>query len=101
MIERTGRVENPDGPVAILVPDGQAGSLYPERRGARSQLKFQLQMNISSVVPPVLSLVPEDVRFGVVESVLKTLVEDMKRKVNGSLLADYGEFKKEKLKAKL
>ncbi|KAG5527583.1 hypothetical protein RHGRI_028482 [Rhododendron griersonianum] len=77
------------------------GSLYPERRGARSQLKFQLQMNISSVVPPVLSLVPEDVRFGIVESVLKTLVEDMKRKVNGSLLADYGEFKKEKLKAKL
>ncbi|KAI8534023.1 hypothetical protein RHMOL_Rhmol10G0056000 [Rhododendron molle] len=128
MIEWTGRVENPDAAVTIHVPDGLAGnlhetrwelqgldnilklsefslcvtgSLYPERRGARSRMKFQLQMNISSVVPPALSLVPEDVRFGVVELVLKTLAEDMKHKVNGSLLADYGEFKKEKLKAKV
>lgn len=77
---------------------GVKGALYPERRGMRSRLKGQLQMEISFVLPTVLALVPEDVRRDVAESVLKSLVENMKRKVNGSLLADYGEFKREKLK---
>ncbi|KAG5527582.1 hypothetical protein RHGRI_028481 [Rhododendron griersonianum] len=76
------------------------GSFYPERRGAESQLKGQLQMDINFDLPPVVSWIPEDVRFRVVESGLKRLVENMKHKVNDSLLADYGEFKEEKLKAK-
>ncbi|XP_058187238.1 uncharacterized protein LOC131304131 [Rhododendron vialii] len=76
------------------------GSFYPERRGAESQLKGQLQMDINFDLPPVVSWIPEDVRFRVVESGLKRLVENMKHKVNDSLLADYSEFKKEKLEAK-
>lgn len=45
------------------------GALYPDRRGSRSRLKGQLQMSISFVLPPVLSLVPEDIRRDVAESV--------------------------------
>ncbi|CAK9162942.1 unnamed protein product [Ilex paraguariensis] len=78
---------------------GVKGALYPERQEAQSRLKGQLQMTISFVLPPVLALVPEDVRRDVAESVLKRLVESMKHKVNGSLLADYFEFKKEKPKS--
>ncbi|KAI8534022.1 hypothetical protein RHMOL_Rhmol10G0055900 [Rhododendron molle] len=76
------------------------GSFYPERCGAESQLKGQLQMDLNFDLPPVVSWISEDVRFRVVESGLKRLVENMKHKVNDSLLADYSEFKKEKLKAK-
>ncbi|KAL1538733.1 hypothetical protein AAHA92_27441 [Salvia divinorum] len=75
------------------------GALYPDRRGPRSRLKGQLQMSISFVLPPVLSLVPEDIRRDVAESVLKRLVGNMKDKVNGNLTADYSEFKKERPKA--
>ncbi|KAG8384672.1 hypothetical protein BUALT_Bualt04G0142400 [Buddleja alternifolia] len=78
---------------------GVKGALYPDRRGSRSRLKGQLQMSISFVLPPVLSLVPEDVRRDVAESVLKRLVENMKDKVNSSLIADYSEYKREKPKA--
>ncbi|KAF7129347.1 hypothetical protein RHSIM_Rhsim10G0035900 [Rhododendron simsii] len=76
------------------------GSFYPERHGAESQLKGQLQMDINFDLPPVISWIAEDVRFRVVESGLKRLVENMKHKVNDSLLADYSKFKEEKLKAK-
>lgn len=56
-------------------------------------------MSISFVLPAVLALVPEDVHRGIVESVLDRLVENAKHRVNGSLLADYSEFKREKLNA--
>ncbi|KAK4347798.1 hypothetical protein RND71_034137 [Anisodus tanguticus] len=74
------------------------GSLYPDRNGPRSRLKGQLQMNISFVLPHILALVPEDVRRDVADSVLRGLLQNMKSKVNGSLLSDYAEFKKEKQK---
>ncbi|KAF5735557.1 hypothetical protein HS088_TW15G01065 [Tripterygium wilfordii] len=77
---------------------GVKGALYPDRRGARSRLKGRLEMNISFVLPPVLALIPEDVRRSVAESVLTRLVENMKDKVNGNLLADYGEFKRKRPK---
>ncbi|KAK2994600.1 hypothetical protein RJ640_025654 [Escallonia rubra] len=75
------------------------GSLYPDRRGMRSRLKGQLRLSISFVLPPALALVPEDLRRDVAETVLKRLVDNMKHKVNGSLLADYSNFKREKLKS--
>ncbi|XP_011098659.1 uncharacterized protein LOC105177275 isoform X2 [Sesamum indicum] len=78
---------------------GVKGALYPDRRGPRSRLKGQLQMSISFILPPMLALVPEDIRRDVAESVLKRLVENMKDKVNGSLIADYSEFKRERPKA--
>ncbi|PHT55219.1 hypothetical protein CQW23_03705 [Capsicum baccatum] len=74
---------------------GVKGSLYPDRNGPRSRLKGQLQMSISFVLPPVLALVPEAVRRDVTESVLRRLLQNMKSKVNGSLLSDYAEFKRE------
>nr|GMD49887.1 uncharacterized protein LOC109188953 [Ipomoea batatas] len=80
---------------------GVKGALYPDRRGLRSRLKGQLQLSISFVLPPVLALVPEHVRQDVAESVLKRLVENMKTKVNGSLLADYSEFKRETSRSSL
>ncbi|KAI4389261.1 hypothetical protein MLD38_001502 [Melastoma candidum] len=72
------------------------GALYPDRRGPRSRLKGQLEMTISFVLPSVLALVPENVLQSVAESVLTRLVENMKFKVNGSLLADYSKFKNER-----
>lgn len=72
------------------------GALYPDRRGQRSRLKGQLEMSISFVLPPVVALIPEDVRQGVADSILRTLVENMKQRVNGSLLSDYSKFKRER-----
>lgn len=78
---------------------GVEGVLYTTRQvGGRSRLKGQLEMKMNFVLPPVLALVPEDVRRSVAESVLKRLMENMKHKVNGSLLADYTQFKEEKSK---
>lgn len=45
------------------------GVLYADRLGARAQLKGQLEMNISFVLPPVLALIPEDIRSNVAELV--------------------------------
>ncbi|KAL3525906.1 hypothetical protein ACH5RR_014278 [Cinchona calisaya] len=75
---------------------GVKGVLYPDRRGPRTRLKGRLEMNISFILPAVLSLIPEKVRRQVTESVLKRLMENMRSKVNGSLLADYNAFKREK-----
>ncbi|KAF2313593.1 hypothetical protein GH714_012322 [Hevea brasiliensis] len=77
---------------------GVKGALYADRLGARTRLKGQLEMNITFVLPPVLALIPEDIRRNVAELVLRRLVQDMKRKVNGSLLADYSEFIRERPK---
>lgn len=48
---------------------GVKGSLYPDRNGPRSKLRGQLQMSISFVLPPMLALVPEDVRRDVADTV--------------------------------
>lgn len=48
---------------------GVKGSLYSDSQGPQSRLKGQLEMNISFVLPPVLALIPEDVRRNVAESV--------------------------------
>ncbi|KAL6009068.1 hypothetical protein ACLOJK_022295 [Asimina triloba] len=74
------------------------GALYSERRGVRSRLRGQLEMSISCILPPALSLIPQDVLKGVSESVLRRLVQNMKQKVNESLLSDFREFRKESLK---
>ncbi|KAG5407438.1 hypothetical protein IGI04_013557 [Brassica rapa subsp. trilocularis] len=80
---------------------GVKGALYPDRRGKHTRLRGQLEMNISFVLPPVLELVPEDVRRNLANAVLTGLVENMKHKVNGSLLADYSRFKNERRLHKL
>lgn len=72
------------------------GTLYPDRRGNRSRLRGHLEMNISFVLPPALALVPENVRDSLGKGVMTKLVESMKQKVDGSLLADYRKFKRER-----
>ncbi|KAM7465744.1 hypothetical protein LguiB_013306 [Lonicera macranthoides] len=75
---------------------GVDGALYPDRHGKESRLRGQLQIRMSFIHPPVLDFVPEDIRRHVAESVLKRLMENLKDGMNGSLLADYNEFKREK-----
>ncbi|CAN8273136.1 unnamed protein product [Cochlearia groenlandica] len=75
---------------------GVKGALYPDRKGKYTRLRGQLEINISFVLPPVLELVPEDVRRNLANAVLTGLVENMKHKVNSSLLADYSRFKNER-----
>lgn len=74
---------------------GVKGALYPDRRGT-SSLKGTLQMSIGFILPTVLSLIPGDVLRNVAESVIGRLTENMKDRVNQSLLADYDTFKREK-----
>ncbi|XP_052195498.1 uncharacterized protein LOC127803367 isoform X2 [Diospyros lotus] len=45
------------------------GTMYPDRQGTQTRLKGQLKMSVSFVLPPVLALVPEDVRQSVAQSV--------------------------------
>ncbi|XP_074286584.1 uncharacterized protein LOC141611842 [Silene latifolia] len=75
---------------------GVKGALYPDRRGLRTRLKGQLEMNITVILPPMLALLPQYMLTSVSETVLRKLVENMKDKVNSSLLADYSEFRRER-----
>ena len=49
------------------------GVLYSVRRGSRSRLKWDLEINISLVLPPALALVPKDVIKAVSASVRTVL----------------------------
>ncbi|KAB2075492.1 hypothetical protein ERO13_A07G206700v2 [Gossypium hirsutum] len=72
------------------------GTLYPDRRRHRSRLKGHLEMHVKFILPPALALVPENIREGLGKGVMTKLVESMKQKVDGSLLADYSKFKRER-----
>ncbi|XP_022741858.1 uncharacterized protein LOC111293376 [Durio zibethinus] len=72
------------------------GTLYPDRRGNKSRLRGHLEMSISFVLPPALALIPENVRDSLGKGVMTKLVENMKQKVDGSLLEDYSKFKRER-----
>ncbi|KAJ7971012.1 DUF1997 family protein [Quillaja saponaria] len=73
------------------------GAFYRERQENKSLLKNQLEMNINFVVPPTLALIPKNVFLTILESVFKPIWEDMKHDFNNRLLADYSDFKREKL----
>ncbi|KAG9447438.1 hypothetical protein H6P81_013566 [Aristolochia fimbriata] len=78
---------------------GVQGTLYSHKHGPRSRLKGHLEMSISCILPPALALVPQDVLKNVSESVLRRLVENMKQKVDQSLVSDFGSFRRERLRA--
>ncbi|XP_039040710.1 uncharacterized protein LOC120179067 [Hibiscus syriacus] len=71
------------------------GTLYPDRR-SRTRLRGHLEMHVNFVLPPALALIPENVRNSLGKGVMTKLVESMKQKVDGSLLADYSKFKRER-----
>ncbi|XP_068666210.1 uncharacterized protein [Aristolochia californica] len=77
---------------------GVQGTLYSQKQGLRSRLKGQLEMSINCILPPALDLVPQDLLKNVSESVLRRLIENMKQKVNQSLVSDFGSFRRERLR---
>ncbi|KAL4197934.1 hypothetical protein AMTRI_Chr04g190740 [Amborella trichopoda] len=94
----------------VLKPDdftlGVRGALYSEKQqenmnmkcsGTSSRLKGQLEISISFILPPVLALIPEDVRSGVADAVLKRLLMSTKDRVNGCLLSDFRDFTRDRL----
>ncbi|CAK9308992.1 unnamed protein product [Citrullus colocynthis] len=74
------------------------GAIYREKIGTRSHLKFQLLINLSFCVPEALNFVPNDALQGIVETVLKAMIEDLKLKTIHKLVEDYSEFRKENKK---
>ncbi|XP_078437192.1 uncharacterized protein LOC144707819 [Wolffia australiana] len=77
------------------------GTLFADRGGRRSRLRGSLQMSIGLVLPPVFSLVPEQVLRGVADSVLRRLLDKMREDVNANLLSDFQSFRREKMNQKL
>jgi Protein of unknown function (DUF1997) len=103
------------------------GTLYPEREGKQSHLKGHLEMGISLVRQPLLSLVPDSVLEVTAETVrmnmplsfltvhffmvyqsnslisfiglqiLKTMAEEMKHGMDVCLPKDFNKFRREKL----
>eukprot|EP00252_Welwitschia_mirabilis_P001235 TRINITY_DN1112_c0_g1_i2.p1 TRINITY_DN1112_c0_g1~~TRINITY_DN1112_c0_g1_i2.p1 ORF type:complete len:156 (-),score=22.94 TRINITY_DN1112_c0_g1_i2:983-1450(-) len=78
---------------------GVRGALYSEKRGARSRLKAQMDINVEFVMPPALLLVPEDILKNVGSAVLLRLLETMKERVNERILSDYRAYTMEQRNA--
>ncbi|KAJ1687118.1 hypothetical protein LUZ63_018508 [Rhynchospora breviuscula] len=73
------------------------GTVYPERKEKQSLLKGHLEIGISLVRPPLLSLVPDNVLQGMAETILRSLAEEMKHSMNVSLPKDFNNFRRERL----
>ncbi|KAJ4750590.1 hypothetical protein LUZ62_084995 [Rhynchospora pubera] len=73
------------------------GTVYPERKEKQSLLKGNLEIGISLVRPPLLSLVPDKVLEGMAETILRSLAEEMKHSMNVSLPKDFNNFRRERL----
>ncbi|KGN52483.1 uncharacterized protein LOC101212716 isoform X2 [Cucumis sativus] len=74
------------------------GVIYRQKIGTRSRLKFQLVIDLSFLVPDALHFVPNDVLRGIIETVMKAMVEDLKHKTVHKLVEDYSKFRMEKEK---
>ncbi|XP_028780455.1 uncharacterized protein LOC114736758 [Neltuma alba] len=61
-------------------------------------IKNQLEANVTIVFPPLLSWVPQHVLDNILDSIIRTIVEDIKRGYKFRLLADYRSFQRSKLK---
>ncbi|KAB2613821.1 hypothetical protein D8674_036137 [Pyrus ussuriensis x Pyrus communis] len=74
------------------------GTIFADRQGTQSWLRNIFDINLSFIVPPLLAWVPDNAMRSITESLVKTVMTDLKS--NAILLAvvDYEKFKKEKLK---
>lgn len=55
---------------------GIEGTLFSDKNGPQSRLKGQMTLSISCILPPAMSIVPEEIVKGVTESVSSsTLLE--------------------------
>ncbi|GMI98217.1 hypothetical protein HRI_003491000 [Hibiscus trionum] len=72
------------------------GTLYPDRRGNKSRIRGDSEMSISIVYPPAFNLIPDGIRDSLAQGVMAEVAKRMSQNVEGSLLADYTKFKKER-----
>ncbi|KAK4271972.1 hypothetical protein QN277_020585 [Acacia crassicarpa] len=77
-----------------------SGTLYPETHGNDGSciIKNRLETNITIVFPPLLSWVPQHVMDEIVQSIVGTTVEEIRKGCRVRLLADYRSFHRSKLK---
>ncbi|KAJ4793891.1 hypothetical protein LUZ62_045137 [Rhynchospora pubera] len=72
------------------------GTVYPERKEKQSLLKGHLEMSVSLVRPPLLTLVPDNVLQGMAETILRSMSEEIKHGMNVSLPKDFNNFRRER-----
>ncbi|XP_020207190.1 uncharacterized protein LOC109792209 [Cajanus cajan] len=72
------------------------GALYLERKGRRNWMKNNIDISLNLTFPPLLAWVPEYVLENILQSILKTYVEDVNNGFTVRLLADYNSFKRNK-----
>ncbi|KAK4271965.1 hypothetical protein QN277_020579 [Acacia crassicarpa] len=76
-----------------------SGTLYPQTRGTRGcVIKNQLNADVTIVYPQLLSWVPQHVLDSIMLSILRTVVEDIRKAYKVRLVADYTSFQRSKLK---
>ncbi|WOK93280.1 hypothetical protein Cni_G01975 [Canna indica] len=73
------------------------GVLYADRSSKNRRLKGHLEMRISLILPPALTLVPDGLLRSIADAVLRRLLEKMKHEVDVGLISDFGNFRREKL----
>ncbi|CAL0299042.1 unnamed protein product [Lupinus luteus] len=70
------------------------GAIYLERQKKNSWMKNQLDFKITLDFPPLLAWVPEYVLQGIVNTVLKTYIDDINNGLALRLLEDYNSYKR-------
>ncbi|KAM2587163.1 hypothetical protein TB1_044375 [Malus domestica] len=73
------------------------GIIFSDRQGTQSWLKNIFDINLSFIVPPLLTWVPDNVMRSITESLVKTVMADLKSNAMLLAITDYEKFKKEKL----
>ncbi|KAK4271970.1 hypothetical protein QN277_020584 [Acacia crassicarpa] len=75
-----------------------SGTLYPVTHGTDGScmIKNQLEANITIGFSPLLSWVPQHVMDDIVRSIVRTIVEEIKKGFTVRLLADYWSFQRSK-----
>ncbi|XP_039011884.1 uncharacterized protein LOC120140988 [Hibiscus syriacus] len=72
------------------------GRLYPDRRGNKSQIRGDSELNISIMYPPAFTLIPDGIRDSLVKGVMEEIAKRMTQNVDDRRLADYRKFKNER-----
>ncbi|XP_027924043.1 uncharacterized protein LOC114181711 [Vigna unguiculata] len=75
------------------------GSLYLEKKGMHNWMKNHLDINLNLAFPSLLAWVPDLVLQGILQSVLKSYVDDINNGFAVRLLGDYNSFKRNKSKS--
>ncbi|KAM1015387.1 hypothetical protein ACFX2I_045162 [Malus domestica] len=74
------------------------GTIFSDRQGTQSWLRNIFDINLSFIVPPLLAWVPDNTMQSITESLVKTVMANLKSNAMLLAVADYEKFKKEKLK---